>query len=299
VPESLAGPELTGTSGRRPRVAVVIGSGGIKCAAAVGLWKVLEREGIPVDMVVGCSGGSIYAAAMALGMPVEDAERRTYVMWEGLFRRLHYRSVIRSLLPRWLGFSERLGLFNDRAVGAVMKDLYGDAAFEDARVPLYIAATDLRTGERVELRSGALGDAVRASIAIPLLLRPWPIDGRLLVDGAASDPLPVSVAIREGADVILAMGFESAPRESLDSLLSLAGQTTSIAINHLLRATYAFYSAAHHAEIVPVIPEFEGPIRIGDTHLLPHIVERGERAAEAQLPYLRRLLDAVEEPAGR
>src|SRR5690554_1445802 len=111
---------------RRPRIAVVVGSGGMKCAAAVGLWKVLHREQIPIDLVVGCSGGAIYTAAMALGMHPEEAERHTHVMWEGLFRQIHYRSLVRSLLSRWLGFNERTGLIDDRAVARVMAGLYGD-----------------------------------------------------------------------------------------------------------------------------------------------------------------------------
>lgn len=274
----------------RPRVALVVGSGGMKCAAAVGMWKVLHREKFPIDMVVGCSGGSIYTAAMALGMHPDEAERQTFVMWEGLFERLHYRSIFRSLLSRFIGFNERTGLVDDRAVATVMQNLYGDATFDDIRIPLHLAATDLRTGERVEIRSGRVGDAVRASIAIPVLLRPWEIDGRLLVDGGASDPLPVSIAIREGADIILAMGFETPPRDQFTSLLSVAGQTSAIATNHLLRSTYAFYSAVHHAELVPLMPSFQQKIGLGDTHLLPHIIEQGARAIEEELPYLRRLL---------
>jgi NTE family protein len=274
----------------RPRIAVVVGSGGIKCAAAVGMWKVLAREKIPIDMVVGCSGGSIYTAAMALGMDPAVAERHSYVMWEGLFNRLHYRSIARSLLSRWVGFNERVGIVDDRAVGKVMTDLYGDATFDDVRIPLHIAATDLRTGERVDIRSGRVGDAVRASISIPVLLRPALIDGRLLVDGGASDPLPISIAIREGADIILAMGFETPARDRFTSLLSIASQTSTIATNHLLRATYAFYSAAHHAELVPLMPDFDAKIGLTDTHLLPHIIEQGERAIEDQLPYIRRFM---------
>lgn len=277
---------------RRPRLAVVVGSGGMKCAAAVGMWKVLQREGIPFDMTVGCSGGSIYTAAMAMGMDALEAEHRTHRMWDGLFKRLHYRSLLRSLLPRRLGFNERLGVVDDRAVAKVMRDLYGDARFEQTRVPLYLAATDLHSGERVEISSGRIGDAVRASIAIPMLLRPWPVEGRLLVDGGMSDPLPVSIAIREGADIILAMGFETPPAERLDSMLGVASQCLSTAINHMLRSTYAFYSAVHHAEIVPLMPSFDHPVRLGDTHLIPHIIAQGERAMEAELPYLRRLLAA-------
>jgi NTE family protein len=281
----------------RPRVAVVVGSGGIKCAAAVGMWRVLDREKIPIDLVVGCSGGSIYTAAMALGMDPAEAERHSYVMWKGLFRKINYGAVLRSLLSPLIGFDERTGLVNDRAVNGVMRSLYGDATFDDVRIPLRIAATDLRTGERVEIGSGRVRDAVRASIAIPLLLRPSAIDGQLLVDGGASDPLPISIALREGADLILAMGFETPPRDRFTSLLSIAGQTSSIATNHLLRSTYAFYSAVHHAEIVPLMPDFDRKIGLGDTHLLPFIIEQGERAIEQALPHVRRFLARSAQPA--
>lgn len=274
---------------RRPRLAVVIGSGGLKCAAGVGMWKVLQREGIRPDLVVGCSGGSLYTAAMALGMDAQEAEHRSHRMWSGLFERMHYVSVLRSLLPRRLGFNERVGLVNDRAVGEVLKELYGDASFADTKVQLLIAATDLHTGERVRLASGRLRDAVRASIAMPLLLRPWPIDGRLLIDGGVSDPLPISLAIREGADIILAMGFETPPPERMDSLRGVVRHSIATTVNHLMRSTYAFYSAVHHAEIVPIMPVFEKPVGVSDTHLIPYIIEQGERATLDVLPYLRQL----------
>ena len=273
----------------RPRVALVVGSGGVKCAAAVGMWKVLERERICADMVVGCSGGSIYMAGMALGRTADEAERYSHDLWAGLFNRVHYRSVLRSLLPRRLGFSERIGLVNDAAVGANIARLFGRKTFADTAIPLHIAATDLHSGEKVALSSGTIADAVRASIAMPLLLRPWPVDGRLLIDGGVSDPLPISLAIREGAEIILAMGFARPPLTRIDSLLGVANQAMSVAINNLLHSTYAFYSAVHHAEIVPIMPAFDRPIEVGDTHLIPYIIEQGERAMLAALPYLRQL----------
>ena len=261
----------------------------MKCVAAVGMWKVLQREGIRPDLVVGCSGGSLYAASMALGMDADAAEAHSHSMWQGLFKRVHLRSVLRSLLPGRFGFNARSGLVNDRGVAAALAELFGDATFADARIPLHIAATDLRTGERVGLSSGRMLDAVRASIALPLLLRPWPVDGRLLIDGGVSDPLPISLAIREGADIILAMGFETPPQERIDSLAGVASQSLSTTMNHLLRSTYAFYSAVHHAEIVPIMPAFEQPVGIGDTHLIPHMIEQGEQATLEVLPYLRQL----------
>lgn len=275
---------------RRPRVAVVVGSGGLKCAAAIGLWKALDRAGIGVDLAIGCSGGSIYMAAMALGLSADETERYTIAAWGSLFKHVHYRVLARSLFSRWLGFNERFGIIKDAAVGRALHDLYGDASFADTRMPLHLAATDVHSGEPCDIHQGSIRDAVRASVAIPLVLRPWPIDGHLLMDGGASDPLPISIAIRERADIILAMGFETPPSDQLQSPLQFAAQSLSITTNHLLRSTYAFYSAVHHAEIVPLMPDFSQPVRITDTHLIPHIVESGERVTEAELPYIRRLI---------
>src|SRR5262249_51511268 len=140
------------------------------------------------------------------------------------------------------------------------------------------------------LSEGRIQDAIRASAAIPVLLSPWPVGGRLLFDGGASDPLPVSVAIREGCDIILAMGFENPLNERVGSLMSLVSQTSCITMNNLLKSTYSFYSVAHHAEIVPIIPTFDRHIGLRDSSLHPYIVERGEEAAQKQLPFLRRLL---------
>ena len=274
---------------QRPRLAIVIGSGGVKCAAAVGMWRVLQAEGIRPDIVVGCSGGSLYAAAMALGMDARQAEQHSFTLWQGLFSRVHYRSLLRSLLPGRLGFSERMGLVDDRGIDNALRELFGDLRFADTAIPLHIATTDLHSGERVGLSSGAVFDAVRASIAMPLLLRPWPVAGRLLIDGGTSDPLPISLAIREGADTILAMGFETPTTGRMGSLLGVARQALSTTTNHLLRSTYAFYSAVHHAEIVPIMPEFETPISVTDTDRLPDIIESGERATLDVLPYLRQL----------
>ena len=76
------------------------------------------------------------------------------------------------------------------------------------------------------------------------------------------------------------------------SVLGLIGQVTAISMNNLLRSTFAFYNLAHHAEVVPIIPPLDRRVSLADTHLLPYIIERGEEAAEAELPYIRRLLRA-------
>ena len=215
-------------------VAVVIGSGGIKCAASIGLWRVLRRAGIEVNMIVGCSGGSVFAPVMAMGLEAETIKELTFRLWPAqLENHFRYRSILQVLLPRLFTFDERFGLLKDRRPLESFRSVFGERTIEDSEIPLYLVATDLYTGERVVLDHGRIVDGVRASMAIPVLFPPWPMHGRLLIDGGASDPLPVSVAIREGAKIIIAMGFESPYIPALGSLGSMITQTTSIVINNL------------------------------------------------------------------
>ena len=284
--------EGTGGRGSR-RIALVIGAGSVKCAAALGLQKVLDREGIGADLVVGCSGGSIYAAFIALGIDVDTAEEMTRRLWtRELTKRRHYLSLLRAILPQIFPFRESFGLVDDRLILDRLQIAFGKRTFEDARIPLYLTATDFHNGEQVVFSSGKLVDAIRASIAIPYVFQPWTIDGRLFIDGFLTDPMPVGVAIKHGANVIVTLGFESAYQRRTTSVLRFAFQLSSIMSNNLLRANYAFHNLAHHAEILPIIPQFRESIHLFDTHKIPYVIEEGERAAEQQLPYLRRLLEA-------
>jgi NTE family protein len=280
----------TAPSGRR-RLAVVIGSGGVKCAAALGLRQVLERAGIPIDMYVGCSGGSIYAATAALGYSTDEAREATLRLWtRDVTARRRRGALLQLLMPKRFGFNERFGMRDDGLVLERLRAGFGARTFADARTPLYIAATDFRTGDQVVLAQGSLVDAVRASIAIPFVLSPWPVGDRLLVDGFLSDPLPVNIAIREGADLILAMGFESPMQSRLTSPVRFIFQISSIMTNNLLRSRYAFHSQVHHADVIAVIPEFRDRIGLFATEKIPRIVEDGARATEVHLPYIRRLM---------
>jgi len=274
------------------RVAIVIGSGAVQCASALGMWKVLDREGIDVDMVVGCSGGSIYAAVMALGYDVATCERLTAELWTPkVTLKRDWRSLLGAFMPKLFGFEGSLGMVHDGPLLEALEPPFGGKDFADARIPLHIVATDLNNGEKVVVSEGSVRDAVRASIAIPYVWKPWKIGERMLLDGCLSDPLPVDVAIREGADVILAMGFESPYPRRIKSATRYAFQVNSVYTNNLLRANYSFHNLAHHAEIIPVLPEFDRPIRLFDTDQFPYVIEQGMRATEAQLDYLHRVLE--------
>ena len=165
--------------------------------------------------------------------------------------------------------------------------------FSDIQVPLKIVATEMLTGEKTILSKGSVFDAIRASLAIPIIFPPWEVNGHLLIDGAASDPLPIDVAIQDGADIIVAMGFPLGYRERFRSMTAVQEQLNSIYMNNILTSTYAFYNLAHHAEIFPIIPEFDGPILMFDVDKILDVIEHGEQVTRRQLPYIKRLLSAL------
>lgn len=275
------------------KVALVIGSGSVKCAAALGLQRVLKRAGIGIDLVAGCSGGSIYAALIALGVDVETAIDMTRRVWtRDLTRHTNRRAILQMMLPRLFGFTAEYGLRDDRRALKLLKETFGDQLIENTQIPLHIATTDFQTGEQVVLSSGRLVDALRASIAMPFVFKPWRVGDRLLADGYLSDPLPVGVAMREGANIIVAIGFESPAQTPINSPMRFAFQVSTIMTNNLLKSNFAFHSLAHHSEVIAIIPEFRERIRLFDTDKIESIIEDGERAAEEQIPYLRQLLAA-------
>jgi NTE family protein len=276
---------------RQNRLSVVIGSGGVLCAASLGLIKALRREGLTPGLAVGCSGGSIYAACIALGIDPDEAQRLTLNLFTSdVFE--GYTSNLKSALSGETRFTEASSLIDGNVMYERLKSVFGDKSFEDTVLPLYLVATELYTGERVVISSGKLLDAIRASIAIPMIFSPWKIGEQLLVDGAVCDPLPIDVAIQQGSDVIAAVGFEMPTRKRMNSYTAVTTHFNSIYMNNILKSTFAFYNAVHHAEIIPILPHFEKPVGTFDTQQIPYIIERGEKATEEHIPYIRQLVSS-------
>jgi len=277
----------------KKRVGLVIGAGSIKCIASLGILKVLEREGIDIDLVVGCSGGSLYATCVALGWDAQTSEQRSKALWtREITQKRNRRAILEVVFPKLFGFDGRFGLLDDRQIMERIRTAFGETTtFADTKIPLYIIATDLMSGDQVVLNEGYLVDAIRGSIAIPFIFKPWPINGRLMVDGGVADPMPVDVAIKEGAEIIIALGFEGPVEKPIDSVIRFTFQVTTIMANHLLKSNFAFQNLVHHTEIIPIIPEFEKRIGLFDTSRVPYLIDKGEEAMEEQLPYLKKLLN--------
>lgn len=278
---------------KQPRLALIIGSGGLKCAAAIGVMEVLEQENIAVDMVIGCSGGSVFGAAIALGYsPEKLIETRAKAWTEDITKKVDYSSLMKVVFPNVYGYKDDIAMFDDGVMAKNIENAYGaDTTFADTKIPFYCVATDFNTGESIVLSEGNIAKAVRISSGIPLVFKPIEWNGRLLVDGGLSDPLPIDVAIREGADLIVALGFEMPLQPTVATPGKYAAQMFNILINQLLRKKFAFYNLAHHSEIIAIIPEFKEDIKVNDVEKVPFIIEQGRKETLKHIDYIKRLFD--------
>ncbi len=283
---------MVSDSGTKKGITLVIGSGAIKCAASIGMWQILVEENIQVDMVVGCSAGSIYGAGIALGMSVEEIKMWSERTWTTELMQ-DYIINLKASKDGTLKFTERSGLVDDSILNSRLTDIFQNKTFSDLKKQFVVVATDMMNGEKVSLSSGKLFDAIRASVALPLIFPPWEIDGKLLVDGAASDPFPIDTAIQNGADIIIGMGFSIDYRKRFRSLTAVQEQMTAIYMNNILKSSFAFNNLAHHSEIFTIIPEFEESLSMFDVHKIPQIIERGAEATRKQLPHIKSLLSAA------
>jgi len=279
-------------SNGKKKVALVIGWGSVKCAASLGLFRALRREDIEIDMVVGSGAGSIFGSLLALGYDVESIIELNNKLWtKEITKQPNHFAILQILFPKIFSVKNYFYLRHDHLINERLRNAFGYTTFSDTKVPLFITATDYITGEQVTLSDGSIYEAVRASIALPLIFPPFKKDEKLLADSFLSDPLPIGVAIQERADVILAMGFESISQTKRNSISEFIQHINGVLSNNLLHASYAYYNLAHHADVIPIIPQFEDEIHMFDTEKVPGIIEAGEREAEKHIPAIKKILE--------
>lgn len=201
----------------RTRVALVLGSGGVRGMAHVGVLQELENAGIPIDLIVGCSAGSIVGALYA-DSPCVDSIMGD--VWS-----LRTQSIID--IDLW---NCRYGLSWHRNMREVLDRALEAETFEDLQIPLVIVASDLNSGELVPIGAGDLLTAIEASCSIPFVFVPCSYGGRVLVDGGVVNPVPSKVARDLGADIVIAVDLcELLPRTFPTNLFQIASRSAEIA----------------------------------------------------------------------
>jgi len=271
------------------KVALVIGSGAIKGVASLGMFQVLKEENIKIDLVVGCSAGAIYGFGISSGMSMDEMKFWSESAWTKDLMQ-GYLVNLKASKGGTLKFNERSGMVDDSFLNEKLRSICKGLKFSELQTPFIIVATDMMNGEPVEFLEGDIFSAIRASLAIPMIFPPWEIGEKLFTDGAASNPLPIDIAIQHGADVVIAMGFQVDYRNKFKSMTAVQEHMTSIYMNNIFKNSFAFNNLAHHSEIFPIIPEFDSKISMFDIHKIPHMVEQGKKATMEQIPYIKRML---------
>ncbi|MDO8886499.1 patatin-like phospholipase family protein [Candidatus Oleimmundimicrobium sp.] len=179
----------------RPKVGLVLSGGGAKGVAHLGVLKVLEKENIPIDMIVGTSIGALIGGIYASEMNIEEMEKIALNMnWKQLLRLTDLTKPTTALV-------------NGQKIENFINSLVNNKTFDDTRIPFAAIAVDAISGKEAILTRGHVTDAIRASISTPVVFSPVKRGNKLLIDGGVINPLPADVARKMGADVVIAVNL--------------------------------------------------------------------------------------------
>lgn len=253
-----------------PEVILVLGGGGARGMAHVGILEEFEKAKIPVDLIVGCSIGSLVGALYA---ECPDAARLKCLL--GPIKRKHFMEIDWTSMRYGLGRGDPLKCF-------LLRNL-GPKEFHEMRIPFIVVATDLCSGELIHISSGPVAPAVHASCAYPLFFTPVRAYERYLVDGGVVDPIPVELAKYYHPKLIIAVDLsESVPSSFPDHLFGVAKRCTEIKFRRQSE------SCVRNADVI-VRPEL-GDIGIFTEGFNHVIYEAGKKAAQEMIPEIQSLM---------
>ncbi|MCP1726804.1 NTE family protein [Natronospira proteinivora] len=287
--------DSSSASAERPRIGLVLSGGGARGGAHLGVLRVLEELEVPVDVVVGTSGGAIVGGLYASGWSPDEIETWLREMdWDtALSDRLPRRSLAyrakeddeRFLFDLEVSWADGVlhlpqGLIEGRNLAFLLEQASLRTAdvrdFNDLPIPFRAVATDLESGSKKVLDSGRLSKAIRASMSVPGVFAPVLVDDHLLVDGGLVENLPVETALDEGADIIIAVNVGSPlqERSELNDIFALSVQVTTLVLHNNLQRALGLLAESD----ILIEPELDG-LNAQDFHRAADAAAAGERAA--------------------
>lgn len=263
----------------RPKLALVLGSGGLKPLAAFPLIDFLEAHGIRPDLLVGCSGGAATLALWSTGSWNSERLESSFSskMKPSVFTK-NWRNIAIMLGVFKKGFNPTLAVFNQTPLMDMLYDLYGDLRLENLAIPLVLQATDLHTGEGVEMDSGSLVEAVYASCAAYPFLPPILRNGRWLFDGVFSAPVPILPAVRRGIDIVVTLDFAEKLQPKPTNLFEAMGHLNSILSKAVAESQMLASIHLHSHETLHVKVRFPTTINIWEVDAFERILAAGRQA---------------------
>ena len=294
----------TSQNQKRPKIGLVLSGGGAKGFAHVGVIKVLEEAGIRPDYVTGTSMGSIIGALYAAGYSAEQMQEISRnADWGAILsnevsldniaveEKYYYSRWITNLsiekgkfiLPSGLIDGQELQLYLSRYT----RSLHSTEKFEDYPIPFTCVATNIATGEAVDMDSGSVVTAIRASMAIPSVFTPVYRENKLLVDGGLVRNLPVQEVLDMGADIVISVFVSSGlePKEDLKTAADILEQSSFI---------LSAFDSREQKKLTDyyIEPEFNG-YGVMDFTESDTLIALGEIAARKQMNQFKKLAQEI------
>lgn len=290
----------------RPKIGIALSGGGSRCLSHIGVLQVLTENQIPIDYIAGTSMGSILGGLFAAGYDPWELERiAKSIDWNSILvdrppRRNLFISKkqerdrllfqirfdgLKPHIPRALSPGQRIqSIFTELTMQA---NYVSGISFDDLRIPFRAVCTDLYSGDKVVLSEGDLAEAMRASMAVPLLFTPVPWQGKLLVDGGLLDNIPVDAVREFPVDLVIAIDASSGLRRKgdLNAPWEIADQVTTI----MQQDRNA--SSRHQADLVIDIDRVVATNM--DFSKIDSLILAGRAAAHRMLPAIRHQIERV------
>jgi NTE family protein len=253
-------------------VSLVLGSGGARGLAHIGVIQVLEEKGYEIKSIAGCSAGALIGGIYAAGKLSE------YEEWVRQIRRF---DMINLLDIAWVGG----GLVKGDKVIRIMRDLVGDRLIEDLPMPFTAVATELESGREVWLSKGPLFDAIRSSCSLPIFFTPSRFRGTMLVDGGVVNPVPIAPVFDDHTDITIAVNLGGKPNKDLapDRKKDIGAADVAYLVFDAMQSTIARQKlAAYPPDLTIEIPR--NAAKTFEIDRAAEIIELGRKAALSTLP---------------
>ena len=284
------------------KVGLVLGGGGARGLAHVGVINVLERAGIPIDIIGGSSMGALLGGIYAQNPNAELLDKKVREFIKGpRFHRLGINNfkqktekdpydVIRQLahqVKRQLTINlaaNRLALLKPERLGLVVKTLLEDTLIENCKIPFVCIATDLKNGNAIVFNSGRIRPAIEGSSAIPGFIPPVHYNGHVLIDGSVSNNFPIEPVRQMGASVVISVDASLDFEEDIavDNVIDLVIRSAQISVRHL----DGYLKRQSDMIISPPI----GDVHWSEFNRVDELIQRGEQSAEEVLPKINKML---------
>jgi NTE family protein len=246
-----------------PNINLVLGGGGTRGYAHIGLFKVLEENNIQISAIAGCSMGAIMGAFIAAGKTAKEIEE--LVLSFEIFEIID------------ISFSS-LGIKDKKKLQKKIETFIGVTTFEELQIPLYINATDLKTGNSVIFSKGNLFEAIRASISIPGVFRPVTKENQILVDGGIAQNVPLDVFPKSKYRTIIS---NVSPIRKLPSKLHMKDVIQS-SFSILQTAIFKEQLKKYNHKYVLIEPDVEDHEMLELKKKYKAIIQKGYKAAKDQ-----------------